>query len=299
LSSASRRWQRIRGTYEDFFEHLLALESGLDPALFDWYLKYYDTPVIRYPRVTEPGRVVRDPATGDPLIDTLSVREYLDTLGVGECFKPASSACIPPMQYRAVNVFGFVGYQIGEAILISTGYYLPSRVSHPHPPPTREYDAYYPGALPSRTWRRGVRLTPHTLGRTGDTILATDVNTWRGTFIGKNSLWSLSDLRTAEVQEKVIRDIFDYNFVTVTAELASHGADLEAVLATGPAPLRYSTDPERSRWSVSGLLAAAHLCGAGAVARCLLFGDNAHDEFGASILDYAIEFAGYDTPFGP
>jgi hypothetical protein len=286
-----------RGYFEDFLRHLLALESGLDPALFDWYVQHYHTSIINYPKVIAVGRVMRDDTTGIPVADTLTVREYFETLGVAHMFDPASRACIARMQFGAINPLGFIGYQIGEAILVSTGYYVPEQVSLEGVHSRDKYDAYYVGYLPNDTWRGGRRMILYGASAGHQGSLATDVNAWRGTFTGKNGICSLDDLRTRQGQQTVIRDIIAHNYIAMRCELFDRGADFKSALLARSSATSHFGGKETMALTMSGLLAAAHLCGASATTDFLLFGTISSDEFGASVLDYAMEFSGYCLPY--
>ncbi len=258
------------------------MESGLDPALLDWYIRHFNTPAIDYPLVTTPGRVVRDSATGQYRTGRLSIREYFQTLGVEALFSSADPESIRAMQYAAINPLGFVGYQVGEAILVATGFYAPARVELDG----REFDSYYVGGLPPdayRAERRDVVMTPSGLSVE---IVVTDVNTWRGHFLGRYGIHSLDDLRTRR-QEYVIRDLMDFNHESMASILRSQGTSLARELS------RSRSVPA----TISGVLAAAHLCGAAAVVAFLTDGIDAIDEFGTPLSRYLSEFGGYDAPY--
>src|SRR5450755_1652514 len=137
-----------KGTFEEFLAKLLAAESGIDPAKFAAYVREYESPVIWYPCVTAPGRVIRDTVSGSPRFERMSVSNYFKALGVHDLFDPSAPACIRDMQYAATNALGFVGYQFGESALISTGYYRPE-VVHQRDGRARKraYDSYYSGSV--------------------------------------------------------------------------------------------------------------------------------------------------------
>src|SRR5450755_1135907 len=90
-----------RGTFEDFLSKLLAIESGIDPARFETYVREYESPVMRYARAVSPGRVIRDTATGGYRFEPMTVPEYFKTLGVDHLFDSASAACMRRMQYAS------------------------------------------------------------------------------------------------------------------------------------------------------------------------------------------------------
>jgi hypothetical protein len=269
----------VSNPFEDFLSELLATESGIDPARFDWYMSHYAMAVVRTPRVEAPGRVVRDEATGAPLLDTVTVAAYFDRLGVGALFDRRDPDCITRMQYGCVNAFGFVGYQFGEAMLIDTGYYRAARVWHEG----AERDMYYVGSVETSAWRERRREVLHRLPGTTTDVVATDVNRWLGTFTGKDGVASLADLRQPAQQERVIRSELRHNYRCIAAALAKYQEPVSDAL-------------HRSGATLSGVLAAAHLCGPFAVAAYLATGANTADEAGTPLTSYLARFAGYCLP---
>jgi hypothetical protein len=142
----------------EFFRELLAFESGLDPHLFEWYVQNQFCPVISYWRVESCGRIFRDWDTGKPIQDLITVARYFEILGVSELFNVHRVSCITDMQYRAMNPWGFFGYQLGEGILIDLGYYEPEMVSSSTHGPG--LPSYYVGPVDAVTWSQGVRVRP-------------------------------------------------------------------------------------------------------------------------------------------
>lgn len=114
-----------RGTFENFLDALRAFESGVD------YDRYQNGQIAEW-----------------------QIRQW-----VGEdnwsAYK-AGNLTWEQLQYKSVNSLGFVGYQLGEALLIDLGYY--------------KDDVYYGNGAAT--------------------------NTWDGTFTGKNGIHSLEDLKT-------------------------------------------------------------------------------------------------------
>jgi hypothetical protein len=257
------------------------MESGIDPALFNWYVSNYDKPVIDYPSVTAPGHILRDEKTGAFTLRKLTVSEYFQTLGVEPMFSVSDPESISAMQYAAINPLGFVGYQVGEEILVKTGFYSPARVQWAG----HEYDSYYIRPASTNLVDRVSRLRME-LSDDGTQIVATDVNEWRGTFRGRYGIYSLDDLRTAR-QEYVIRDLMDFNYARITSLLEAQGTSLVQELMV----------PRTIQCTVSGALASAHLCGADAVASFLRSGSEARDEFGTPLSSYMVQFEGHDTPY--
>ena len=274
-------------TFDHFLSDLRAFESGIDTDSHAWYSANYNTPVVTAPCVTAPGRVVRDD-TGSIEFQRMTVAEYFVSLGVSHLFDDASVECLRAMQYAVVNCLGFIGYQIGEAILITTRYYVPEKIGVVTDGTMVQYERFYCDALESSTWRGGCREMLHRSPGASKEVLATDVNRWRGTFTGKHGVFGLGDLKKPERQDLVIREILHHNYERTYRALAH-----DAVKCTHRGPT--TSKPE---YSVSGVLAAAHLCGADAVINFVRSGRVARDEFGTSLPDYLHKFSGYDTPYG-
>lgn len=276
--------QRAR-TFSDFLAKLMVAESGIDPALFDWYRTNYHRAVLRYPRVAAPGRVERD-ANGNWHTDVVTVAEYFRRLGIDHLFDSRNPASVRTMQYASTNFLGFVGYQLGEAILVTTGHYTPESVAIDDKGGLCAYERYYYGLLDTSCWRDGRREFEYTFNGSGRTILATDVNRWQGRFTGKSGVHALDDLKTPELQDRVLWEI-------IQANVAQIGADLRIdAIAQMPMPRVGNVT-----CTLSSVIAAAHLCGAEAVSNFLRSGLAIADENGTSLLRYVEEFAGYETPF--
>ena len=283
-----------RGTFADFLESLLAFESGVDPAKFDWYVENYHSPLMSYPKVISPGLVVRDFETGDISFEMMTVQEYFTSLGVGELFEPGDPSCIRRMQYRVVNALGFVGYQLGEAILITTGYYTPEEITVIANGRAEKLERYYSGSAPTSLWQHGCHEARYKLPGSDKWIMATDVNCWRGTFTGKDKVHSFADVLEPDRQEPVLREIFSANYHCLNEESKKRGLSVQSALRR----FYSSTNPEETRtYTLSGTLAAAHLCGPYGVLELFLSGAQAKDEFGTSIMQYLTDFADYETPY--
>lgn len=268
-----------------FLDALRAFESGIDPALARWYQEHLDVPMIEYAQVARPGRLKRDWESGAPMYRRISVREYFCTLGVLEDYDCSDPSSLTRMQYRSMNPWGFVGYQLGEAALMEAGFYRAAVA------PVDELPKYYAMILPDATWRAGCTETLLQLPDGDRSVWATDVNTWRGVFTGKAGIHSLEDLMQPARQERVIRALMRRNIETIALNI--HGTaqppqefwqqQREVQLADGKRSVPIS---------LSGVLAAAHLCGAQATARFLKSGAMAADEQGTTIVDYLERFAG-------
>ncbi len=160
------------------------------------------------------------------------------------------------MAYRSMNSLGFVGFQFGEALLIDLGYY--------------DDDLFYGNGVAS--------------------------NTWDGTWTGKNGVTSLAEFSTKGAQTVAIQEAFGYNLEIIENGLSHAGLSLNDFLGqsvTFPDGRGGSTTVE---FSLTGILAAAHLRGAYGTLNLLLNGGVSQDEFGTSILQYVDQFGGYDSP---
>ena len=272
--------RELKGTFAEFLAKLLARESGIDPALFPWYVREFDSPVLTYPAVTAPGRGIRDARTGRFTFRPITVAHYFEALGVREFFDPRDAGCIEVMQHASTNALGFIGYQFGESILIDAGYYRPERVRIGNPRGfTETVESYYIGAIDESMWHGGRTQMLYQMPGTRRLVLATDVNCWRGTFTGKNGVRTTADLKDPGKQRRIIRDVADLNYRRIKAIFKRMNYTL----------------PAGETWSA--LIAAAHLSGCQAAARFALAGTNVMDQFGTSVHTYFEGFAGFQTPY--
>lgn len=273
-----------------FLRELLAFESGIDPSRLDWYRAEYDQATVRFPRVTGPGQLARDPSSGEPIFEMVTLREYFERLGVSQFLTAWDTASLERMQYASVNPWGFVGYQIGEAALIDAGYYLPAVRTVLVEGALREVPAFYRGDVQARSWANGVQecLVP---GEAGDAwVLATHVNSWSGRFLGKDGIDSFEALRTERGQQCVMMELMARNARQLLAGLRAAGALPDGV----PLPDALSKlGPTRLDVAVSwaGLLAACHLCGTLGTLDYLLRKEERHDELGTSASSYIQRFS--------
>ncbi|WP_341530578.1 hypothetical protein WKK05_15645 [Nostoc sp. UHCC 0302] len=115
-----------------------------------------------------------------------------------------------------------------------------------------------------------------------------DKNYWRGTWEGKNMINSKQDFLNNKnnVQEKAIQEAFQYKWGLIKNQL--NGRSIKEFIGQRRGNVVITT---------SGILAAAHLCGEGGVAKLLLNNQVSQDENGTSILAYLKEFGGFQTPF--
>ena len=244
-----------------------------------------DSAVLDYWVVERPGRLRRSWETGDPLRERITVREFLRRTDVLDHFARRAQTGIEAVQAAVINPWGFVGFQFGEPLLIDLEYYRPAVVSAVIAGEAIELPSYYAGpeTMPE-TWRHGRRSF---LSSSGDSRTnwreATDVNTWRGTFTGKDGVRSLADLRRPGAQFAILRRSLRHSMAILSEQEGS--------------PFRDPWDGSRGGPPLAGLLAASHLCGPYAVAEYLSSGALRADEAGTSIATYLDEFA--DIPLAP
>lgn len=318
--------------FEAFLDALLAYESGVDPDLWHTYRdKYATAGAVQYWKLergadgaVRPGRVVRD-ANGGFIRESLTYKQYFEALGVGHLVDKvltdptATEAAVRERlreaSYAAMNMLGFVGYQIGEAALISAGYYIPVHHRDGNGHDTGEPQYYYGGAdqslfkgadpAPAR-----VALDPSDPGSAH--VWATSVNEWLGTFAGDDiGLTDLAAFRRKSSQDHAMRAVMRYNLDAFVKGLL--GAKVDASVTSEKTALAWAlgrswdwTRPVDGtptqvhvRVTMSGILAATHLVGPlGLVAALGAPGiPSGGDETGTSPLSYLERFAGYRTPF--
>lgn len=285
--------------FSRFLERLRTVESGIDLSAHEFYVRNYRELLMDYAEVISPGRVQRDPASGDWITSPATVGDFFERVGVAEHFERSDPTCLRRMQYRVINPLGYVGYQIGEAVLIETGYYRAERVEWERESGREELDRYYIGLLDNANWRGGRREILHHRPDRAVPMIGTDVNRWQGTFSGKNGVGSFEDLMVPELQERVMLDVFGANYAVMEQALAGPRDTLtEVVKRPGKEVACLVESASRGTdVTVSGLLGAAHLCGALSVVNLMRAGEATRDEIGTSIVRYLTEFSGYETPF--
>lgn len=62
---------------QGFLDSLRDFESGINPALADFYAQNLDNPVYTYAQVTVPGRLVRDCSTGVMISEPTTISQFL------------------------------------------------------------------------------------------------------------------------------------------------------------------------------------------------------------------------------
>jgi len=74
-----------KGGTQDFLDALRNFESGINPALADFYLQNLDNPVYTYAQVTAPGRLVRDCSTGSMLSEPTTISGFFNKRHPDRC----------------------------------------------------------------------------------------------------------------------------------------------------------------------------------------------------------------------
>ena len=267
-----------------FLEDLRAYESGIDPRRHDWYVAHLHTPALHYPDVTRPGRVVRDRLTGRHQLVPMTIAQYFTALDVYDLFDARDASCLRRMQYRSINAWGYVGYQIGEECLSDIGYYEMETCARELPSGVIQVPRYHRGGTDPRSWTDGrTEILIET-----EQIIVTDVNCWRGRFTGKNAVRSFEDLRRPDTQEIIIREAAASNLRQVIADLKAAGRELRDDLAR-----EWMWAGQTVKCSLSGIIACCHLLGPQATAKFLSSPDMTCDELGTGLLDYMTRFGHY------
>lgn len=277
---------------KSFLRSLIAYESGIDPRLYDWYMDNLDRKVIKFPYVDAPGRLRRNPASGLHEYGNFTITEYFSALGVLPYFEPGNPESLRLMQYRSINPWGYVGYQIGEALLIETGYYIPQNRSGLVDGVLRELPSFYCGSVPESKWV-GAKLE-HVFYRpeSYSWIVGTDVNCWRGTFTGKSDIFCFSDLFKPDKQDHLMIDILRSNYKKLDDLLSTAGTTIDDCLSKEWV-ISENNEQKRIRCTVSGLLACCHLNGVTATLELLTNSVVYSDQLGTPSLKYLYIFGGY------
>lgn len=119
--------------------------------------------------------------------------------------------------------------------------------------------------------------------------------TWEGDWTGKNGVDSLEEFMTEEAQETAIREAFGHNLTIIETMLAAYGESLDDYIGDS-IDYSYSGGSGTLVVSLTGILAGAHLRGAPAVVDFLRSGGVSIDELGTPIVQYMVDYGGYDSP---
>ena len=89
-------------SYDDFINTLWAFESDIDPSKQAWYNANWTRAVVGpYPLVSYPGRVKRDPSTGNPIESgKLTVQQLFTAIGLRDFYRRAALWVIAPRRIR-------------------------------------------------------------------------------------------------------------------------------------------------------------------------------------------------------
>lgn len=275
-----------------FLSTLLAFESGIDPTRIANYEANYDVADattywqmrtingVSYPDTDDSGKLISVP---------MSYREYFTALRVNDIWESVANgqhteALVYKMQCASMNAWHFIGYQLGEAVLIDAGYYIPEQSTWSD---GKIYDRYYIWTKESWTGDEVERLyqIPE-----GPTIIATRVNTWKGEFTGLDGINSVADLRQTVLMEKAMRNVIWRNVDYIEAHQGT--VTLQQALA------KSWEDPATGatvQSTMSGIIAGAHLAGAQGATNLLVKDEFPVDETGTSILTYLQKFGGANT----
>lgn len=287
-----------KGNYDDFLNAILTFESTISVQQARYYAENYTTPdVVSYPNVERPGRVIRTDS-GETTASGTTIKGYFERLGIDKYYVKGSSdpKMFRKMQYATMNYLGFIGYQFSEQDLRDLGYYTHCDENN--------IPMYY-SDVPVANWAHGVRDRIMTLPNAG-VVHVTDVNTWRGTFSGKNGIFCFDDLLEPDKQDAVAKDHFADKYCGIVEQLALRGKTPGDYLGKTvrwsechPALTPPENVPDSVEITLSGLLGGAHLRGAEGIVALLADSENRTDENGTSILLYVYNFGGYATPFSP
>ena len=299
-----------KGTYDDWINVIWAFESSIDPSQQHYYNTNWNVPSVDYQKVQYPGRVVRDPATGEPLIQkNMTIQQYFEAIGVAHLYDPSDPN--PPwkeMQASVINYLGFVGFQFQESDLADLGYY-DFRLEYAYIPwadQTVPLPIHYVD-VPVSHWKNGVTYFLDANPQEVDEMtVVRDTVIFDGKFLGRNGITDRYSFMDPDKQIFVIKDHFQNKYNGIVSGLAAVGKTISDYIGTtvywskldppvSPPPGGRS---DAVVISMSGLLAGAHLRGAQGVVDLLVNHKNPADESGTYILQYVQDYGGYDTPYG-
>jgi hypothetical protein len=292
-------------SYDDFINAVWVFESDIDPAKQSYYNDNWTKPIVdSYPKVTEPGRVIRDPNTGDPVPSGhLTFQEFFAVIGLKDLYDPSdANPDWNMLQANVINYLGFVGFQFQESDLHDLGYYDYPLANYED----SEYPSHYV-YVDNSHWKNGVTQfysdDPKVVSQ--PTVVTDVVQFYDENFTGFNNINSVADFKDPVSQRVIIEDHFKNKYDRIVDGLSQQGKTLSDYIGTtvtwdGLSPP--ITPPPGGRdntvtLTMSGLLAGAHLRGALGVIDLLVQHGNSADENGTHILQYVQDYAGYDTPF--
>lgn len=278
------------GVLRDFLTALLEFESGISPEKHHWYCENFETRVVPYVRVNSPGNVWRDPLTGLHQAVTLTVQEYFHSLGVLHLFDRTDPSCLRKMQYSCMNPWGYIGYQVGEALLSELGYYEPRLITSGVNGLEKVVRTYYCGSLPEETWAAGVREHLFYREESSEWMIGTDVNRWAGRFTGKGGILGIVDLVDPLKQDEMMKVVMRHNLAKLDRMLKALGGSVKESESMWW-EFSDKDDCYRVGCSVSGLLACCHLSGVSGTFDLLKASLVHRDQLGTPSLRYMKLFA--------
>lgn len=294
-------------SYEDFINDVWMFESDVDPTLKAWYTGNWRLPVAgKYPEVASPGRVIRNPATGEPVSSgPLTVEEFFKVIGIADLYEPGTvHVDWKRMQAAVTNYLGFIGFQFQESDLHDLGYYrYEQKIIKGQSYPSHYVD------VPVSHWKNGVKgFFDQDSQEVSEPTWVTDVVHFVDAgFTGKNGIHSVADFKNPDKHVFIIKDHFQNKYNGIVSGLKARGKTLQDYLGTtltwnglkpsvSPPP---GNRPNEVTVTISGLLAGAHLRGAQGVVSLLVDRENPSDESRTYILQYVQDYARYETPYSP
>jgi len=266
LKSISASGGLSQTNIQSFLNSLRAFESGTDINKTDWYLKNYkDGAVVTYAKLDENGKLYENkiiPEKG-------TIQTYFSKLHTAEIFEKAAQEkgifdannnlkpealdangnikpeliesmkpIVHQMQYNVINPWGFVGYQLGEAVLVDAGIYSPQNtgLTNGTGEALLKYYMWTDGTAfgPGETakfmkWNDSYTKLEVTTQENAKFIV-TNSNEWNGKFTGKYGINSFQDLLDPAKQELAIREVMKFNLGVIKDILAKGGKTLGDVL---------------------------------------------------------------------
>ena len=260
----------------EFNKHLLSFESGVNSTQYESYRKHFHRPVIQHIRCARPGCLHRHWQTGTPMKATITVQEFFHNLGIEQAFLGSDQHSFQALAYQAINPWGFVGYQFGEELMMTLGYYKPKRVAVAGESTARPQ--HYSYLANEQLWSKGTTRRLHQ-GPYGP-LRVTHVNEWQGVFMGKEGVTDFSTLTTPSAQNAILKSSQQFHLAVLLEHFGL--SKLQSMIQATPL------------LSWSGVLAAAHLCGTEGIKRYLEHKHATVDELGTSLDFYLSKFHSLD-----
>ena len=219
-------------SYDDFIATVWAFESDIDPSKKNYYDENWLKPVAGpYPEVDKPGRVKRDPGTGDPILSgSITIRELFSVIGLSNLYDPTDpNPDWMKIQANVINYLGFVGFQFQESDLQVLGYYNYPIVTYEG----KQYPSHYVD-VPNSNWKNGVTQFLDTdPSEVNEPTVVTDVvQFFDPQFTGKNGVSSVADFKDPKKHVTIIKDHFANKHEGIVSGLAARGKTLANYIDT-------------------------------------------------------------------